>query len=60
MKSFEQLGQVAFEAHVKEVERQGGFKAPFRKPQWSELQPEFRQGWIAAAKQLWDEFSALR
>lgn len=59
MKSFDQLAQTAFEAHVKEVERQGAFTGPFKKPSWDQLKPEFKQGWIAAAKQLWAEFAAI-
>lgn len=59
MKSFEQLAQEAFEAHVAEVERQGAFKGHFRKPAWHELQPEFKAGWLAAVKQLWHSFTTI-
>lgn len=59
MKSFEQLAQSAFEAHLKEVERQGRFYAGLKKPGWNELSPDLQQGWIAAAKQLWAEFAAM-
>ena len=59
MKSFEQLAQAAFEAHVKEMEHQGAFNAQFLKPSWDNLQPQFKQGWVAAAKQLWAEFAAI-
>jgi malonyl CoA-acyl carrier protein transacylase len=59
MKSFEQLARAAFEAHIKEVERQGAFTAPYRKPAWEELQPEFKQGWIAATKQIVAEMATV-
>jgi hypothetical protein len=60
MKSFEQLARSAFDAHVKEVDRLGGFSAPgLRKPEWHELEPQYKQGWIAAAKQLWAEMAAV-
>lgn len=60
MKSFEQLARAAFEAHVKEVDQQGCFVSPgLCKPTWEELDPRFKQGWIAAAKQLWAEMATV-
>ncbi len=57
MKSYEQLAKEAFEAHVAETERQGGFKGIYAKPTWAEIHPAFKQGWVAAAKHLWTQFS---
>lgn len=57
--SFEQLAQTAFKAHVKEMDHQGAFAGAHRKPTWDDLGPEFKQGWVAAAKQLWAEFAAI-
>lgn len=57
MKSYEQLAKEAFEAHVAEMERQGAFRGLYTKPSWAEIQPEFKQGWVAAVKHLWAQFS---
>lgn len=59
MKSFEQLARAAFEAHTKEMERQGAFTPPYRKPAWDELLSEFQQGWIAAVKQIIAEMAVV-
>ena len=56
MKTFEQLAQSAYQAHTKELQRRIGVSAP----EWDKLALTERDCWIAAVKQLWAEFSALR
>lgn len=52
-KSFEQLARTAFEAHTKEMERQGAFTPPYRKPAWEELQPEFSRVGLPQQNRSW-------
>lgn len=59
MKSFDQLAQAAFEAHVKEMTRNGAFNGLHPKPNWAQLEPEWKAGWVEVAKQLWAEFAAM-
>lgn len=57
MKSYEQLAKESFEVAIAEAESQGAFAAGAKKPIWEDVEPEFQQGWIAAAKHLWSEFT---
>ncbi|QDL53127.1 hypothetical protein [Rhodoferax aquaticus] len=59
MKTFDQLAQAAFEAHVKEMANNGAFDQLHPKPNWAQLEPEWKAGWVAVAKQLWAEFAAI-
>jgi hypothetical protein len=56
MRTFEQLAQSAYQAHTKELQKRIGVSAP----EWDKLPATDRECWIAATKQLWAEFSALR
>ena len=56
MKTFEQLAQAAFDAHVEEMYCQGAFNGLFQKPSWNKLQPAFKKGWGAVVEKLWAEF----
>lgn len=53
MRSYEQLAREAYHAYRKKVIAASG-EAP---PQWEALHPIDREGWIAAAQQLWSEFT---
>lgn len=55
MKSFDQIGQAAYEAWHKSHGTD-----PKVQVHWSALESEHRAHWIAVAKQLWAEFSAIR
>lgn len=56
MKSFEQLARIAYEAACKRALEMGireeGDSAP-----WDQLDPGCKETWIAAAQQLWTEFT---
>lgn len=54
MKSFEQLGQSAYEAWHKSHGTH-----PNVMTHWSALDPEIRAHWIAVARQLWAELAAI-
>lgn len=58
MKSFEQLAQAAYEAASKKA-IEVGLREKGESPTWDRLQPELKQGWVAAAQQLWAEFAAM-
>jgi hypothetical protein len=59
MKTFDQLAQSAYAAYRKkaiEVDEEGLAE---HAETWDELDPGTRACWVAAATQLWAEFSAL-
>lgn len=49
MKSYEQLGRIAFEAHVAHNAAAGHFKA-LPPPTWETLEPDWKAAWVEAAK----------
>jgi hypothetical protein len=55
MKSFEQLAQSAYQAHAKELQKCIGVNARA----WDKLEHSERECWIAAARQLWAEFTLI-
>lgn len=57
MKSFDQLAQSAYAAYVKQAA--GKTLNGFPLVAWDKLGDEHKACWIAAAKQLWAEFSAI-
>lgn len=62
MKTFEQLGKVAFETFLKEVEKVDPSMVEAELTTtvvWEDLPAEQRQPFIAVAKQLWAEFSLI-
>jgi hypothetical protein len=56
MKTFEQLGQAAFEAHQKvSVQEYPGYRAMA----WDSMTTHEKAVFIAVAQQLWAEFAAI-
>lgn len=55
MRSFEQLAQVAYQAHTQELQRRIGVNAP----SWERLAKSDRECWIAAVRCLWAEFALV-
>lgn len=49
MKSYEELAQIAFEAHVAKNAAAGHFKV-VPQPTWQKLEPDWKAAWVEAAK----------
>jgi len=58
VKSFEQLAERAYEAFFKQDRICQGPAGPHLF-NWRELRTDEKECWIAAAKQLWAEFTAI-
>jgi transcriptional regulator of met regulon len=57
MKSFDQLAKIAYDAYCKQAGGKTFDGKPL--PTFDELGAERQSCWIAAAKQLWSEFSVI-
>jgi hypothetical protein len=58
VKSFEQLAESAYAAFFEQDQARHGAAGP-HVFNWRELSPAEKARWVAAAKQLWTEFTAI-